>query len=198
MICGHNANCEERTASVNNIPRDQHNSSHHTEPNLIIMLLFIQNISKFLTSLPHRRLSSKLWAISRHGFRIKQIFFSGRYSSIEQYVLRILAFRLLSFSQKLGQPFRFRIALNAIFSSSLLNKQLGDRAWNRGWWMVCMVCCQGSLISNQYNRIDGIFLGSHFPNLVNCSLLWRLLAGGFEPIRTVKYFEWILKRNYLA
>ena len=90
MICRHYANCEERTASVNNILRDQHNSPHHTEPNLIIMLSFIHNISKFLTSLPHRRLSSKLWAISRHGFRIKQIFFSGRYSSIEQYVLLIL------------------------------------------------------------------------------------------------------------
>ena len=124
MICRHYANWEERTVSVNNILRDQHNSSHRTEPNLIIVLSLIQNISKFLTSLPHCRLSSKLWAISRHGFRIKQIFFSGRYSSIEQHVLRILAFRPFSFSQKFGQPFRFRIALNAIFSSSLFNKQL--------------------------------------------------------------------------
>ena len=113
MICRHYANWEERTASVHNIFRDQHNFSHHTEPNLVIVL-----------SLPHRRLSSKLWANSQHGFRIKQIFFSGRYSSIEQYVLRILAFRTFSFSQKFGQPFRFQIALNAIFSSSLLNKQL--------------------------------------------------------------------------
>ena len=167
MICRHYANCEERTASVNNILRDPHNSSYHTEPNLIIMLLFIQNISKFLTSLPHRRLPSKLQAISRHGFRIKQIFFSGRYSSIEQYVLRILPFRPFRFSQKFGQPFRFRIALNAIFSSSLLNNQLGGRAQ-----LVCMVGYPRSLISNQmYNRIDGILLGSHLPNLVNCSWL---------------------------
>ena len=116
MICGHYANWQERTASVHDILRDQHNSSHNTEPNLIIVLSFIQNIPKFQ--------QTYLTAIFGHGFRIKQIFFSGRYSCIEQYVLRILAFRTFSFSQKFGQPFRFRIALNAIFSSSLLNKQL--------------------------------------------------------------------------
>ena len=183
---------------MNNILRDQHNSSHHTEPNLIIVLSLIQNISKFLTSLPHCRLSSKLWAVSRHGFRIKQIFFSGRYSSIEQHVLRILAFRPFSFSQKFGQPFRFRIALNAIFSSSLFNKQLGGRAWNRCWWMVWMVCCPGSLISSEiHNRIDGILLGSHLPNLVNCSWLWRLLAGGFQAIRNGEIFWTNFKKKYI-
>ena len=34
----------------------------------IIALSFIQNISNLLTSLPSRRLSSKLWPIPRHGF----------------------------------------------------------------------------------------------------------------------------------
>ena len=34
----------------------------------IIALSFIRNISKLLTSLPSRRLSSKLWPIPRHGF----------------------------------------------------------------------------------------------------------------------------------
>ena len=40
------------------------------KPNSIIVLLFIQNISNFLTSLPPRRLSSKLWLIFQDVFRI--------------------------------------------------------------------------------------------------------------------------------
>ena len=34
------------------------------------VLLFIQKISELLTCLPHRRLSSKTWPSSWHGFRI--------------------------------------------------------------------------------------------------------------------------------
>ena len=44
--------------------QDQHNFSRHT--NSIIVWIFIQNISKFLTCLPPRRPFSKLWSISRH------------------------------------------------------------------------------------------------------------------------------------
>ena len=44
-------------AEVNNILRDLHNSSHHTKVEFNNCLLFIQNISKFLTSLPPRRLT---------------------------------------------------------------------------------------------------------------------------------------------
>ena len=44
-------------AEVNNILRDLHNSSHHTKVEFNYCLLFIQNISKFLTSLPPHRLS---------------------------------------------------------------------------------------------------------------------------------------------
>ena len=40
------------------------------KPNSTIVLLFIKNISKFFTSLPPRRRSSKLWPVSRHGLRI--------------------------------------------------------------------------------------------------------------------------------
>ena len=47
------------------------------QPNSITVLLFIQNISKFLTRLPPGRLSSKLWSILRHGFRILKDVFSG-------------------------------------------------------------------------------------------------------------------------
>ena len=37
---------------------------------ILRQLLLIQNICQFLTCLPPRRLFSKLWPISRHGFRI--------------------------------------------------------------------------------------------------------------------------------
>ena len=40
------------------------------KPNSLSVLLFVQNISKLLTRLPPRRLSSILWPIFRHGFRI--------------------------------------------------------------------------------------------------------------------------------
>lgn len=40
------------------------------KPNSLSVLLFVQNISKLLTRLPPRRLSSILWSIFRHGFRI--------------------------------------------------------------------------------------------------------------------------------
>ena len=63
----------------------------------------------------------------------------------------------------------FRIAVNTIFFGSLVNKQLGRRAWKRGW---SMVFCPNSLVFNQiyrrltfvhgqiYHRIDGISLSS--------------------------------------
>ena len=44
----------------------------------VIVLLFIQSISKFLTILPSRRLSFKLCPISLHGFRIKTDVFPWR------------------------------------------------------------------------------------------------------------------------
>ena len=49
------------------------------KPNAIIILLFIQNIFKFLTSLPPRRLSSKLWLVFGTVSGYKQRFLSCRY-----------------------------------------------------------------------------------------------------------------------
>ena len=43
--------------------------------NLIVVSSFVQNSPKFLRSFSCRRLSN-LWPISRHGFRIKTMFFS--------------------------------------------------------------------------------------------------------------------------
>lgn len=40
------------------------------KPNSLSVLLFVQNISKLLTRLPPGRLSSILWPIFWHGFRI--------------------------------------------------------------------------------------------------------------------------------
>ena len=51
------------------INRDLHSYLHHKKADIIVSL-FIQNISKFLTHLTPRRLSIKLWPISRHGFRV--------------------------------------------------------------------------------------------------------------------------------
>ena len=77
------------------------------QPNSMV-LLFIQNISQFLTRLPPRRPSSKLWPISRHGFRIQTDVVSRRYSS------------------------KSRIAVNAIFlahfcPSSFISNQIYHR-----------------------------------------------------------------------
>ena len=44
------------------------------KPNPKIVLLLIQNISKFWTRLPPRRLSSNLWPISRDGFKSRCFF----------------------------------------------------------------------------------------------------------------------------
>ena len=46
------------------------NSSHHSKAEFSNCLLFIQSIFKLLKSLLSRRLFSKLWPISLHGFRI--------------------------------------------------------------------------------------------------------------------------------
>ena len=54
------------------------------KPNEIIVLLFMQNISAFLSTslLPLRRLSSKLLPVSRNGFRILTMLnLALRYSS---------------------------------------------------------------------------------------------------------------------
>lgn len=40
------------------------------KPNSMIVVIFFQNISKVLTCLPPRGLSSRLWPIYRHGFRM--------------------------------------------------------------------------------------------------------------------------------
>ena len=45
------------------------NSSHPTKAKFTIVLLIIQNVSKFWTRLPPCRLFSNLWPISRHGFK---------------------------------------------------------------------------------------------------------------------------------
>ena len=62
-------------AQVDNILRDQHNSSHHTKAEFNNCLLFIQNIFKFLISLPSGRLSSKLWPSAQFQNNYKHRYF---------------------------------------------------------------------------------------------------------------------------
>ena len=89
---------------------------HNTRKlNSIIVLLFIQNILKFLTSLSPRRLSSNLWPILWLSFRKETQFFLAdtpqKVDKIHSFVVKIKLFRLW-------------IAVNAVFFSSLVNKQL--------------------------------------------------------------------------
>ena len=85
------------------------------KPNSIIISLFIQNILKFLTSLSPRRLSSNLWSILWLSFRKETQFFLAdtpkKVDKIHSVVVKIKLFRLW-------------IAVNAVFFSSLVNKQL--------------------------------------------------------------------------
>ena len=78
-------------AQVDNIVRDQHNSSHHMKAEFNNCLLFIQNTFKFLTSLPAGRLSSKLWPLAQFqnintGIFL-QILLKKWIASTERYVL---------------------------------------------------------------------------------------------------------------
>ena len=116
-------------AELDNMLRGLHNFSHHTKaefnncllviqniskfltclppevyiifhiirkPNSIIVLLFIQNISKFLTCLPP--CSARFQ--DTNGYFILRLLLKKYITSIEQYVLCILAFVPFSISQK--------------------------------------------------------------------------------------------------
>ena len=75
---GHKELCRSRRMlSINNICSVLHITR---QPNSVIVLLFIENISKFLTS---SWLSSKHLLVSQHSFRLwnEQMFFPCRYSS---------------------------------------------------------------------------------------------------------------------
>ena len=120
---------------VNNILRDLHNSSHHTKVEFNNCLLFIQNISKFLTSLPPRRLTvSGYKKILNLADTLQQV------DKIHRATCFAYSF-ISSIQSKAGvQLFRLRKAVKAIFLVHF---------------------CPGSLISNQiYHRIDSILLTS--------------------------------------
>ena len=85
------------------------------KPNSTIVLLLIQNFSKFLTSLPSRRLSYKTVAYFSARFHWTDVFFFlmillNKYiTSFEPYILRFLAFL----------PFRQMVRSSAISSSDI-------------------------------------------------------------------------------
>ena len=84
---------------VDNIFRDQRNSSRHKSAEFNNCFMFITNVSKFLRRLSPRRHSSKLLLIFLA--RFQDIFSKTQITSMEQYVLRFLLF--LPFSlQKLS------------------------------------------------------------------------------------------------
>ena len=105
------------------ILRDLQNFHPIRKPNLVINLLFILSISKFLTSLPSRRLSLKLWLISRHGFKIEKKKFT--FADTPQKVDNILRAICFAYSCIFSiQLFCLRTAVNAIFFFSSLNKRV--------------------------------------------------------------------------
>ena len=82
--------------------------------------------------------------------------------------------------------------MNAIFVSSLVNKQLCGRSWKRGW---SMVYCPWSLVSSQtyypatsfpikytiqQPRFQSNITCTHLPSMVRARWLWRIIR---EPIR---------------
>ena len=95
-------------------------------------------------------------------------------------VLGILSFLPFSFSQKFS--YFVSDSREYHFFSSLVNKQLGHRAWKRGW---SMVFCPSSLVFNQIYHdpftsfpikytIESLVYCSHLPNLVSVGWFWRL------------------------
>ena len=140
-------------------------------------------------SLYPRRLSSKVWPIPRYGFKIQTFFFlqillKKYITSIEQYVLRTLAF--LSFRLFFPKSLVRNLAISSLdsrernFLSSLVNKRLGGRTLKRGWSMVYSPsasfpgkCIHRSTSFPFQYTIDC----SHLPNLVNSGWLWRISRG---------------------
>ena len=95
-------------------------------------------------------------------------------------VLGILSFLPFSFSQKFS--YFVSDSREYHFFSSLVNKQLGNRAWKRGW---SMVFCPSSLVFNQIYHdpftsfpikytIESKVYCSHLPKLVSVGWFWRL------------------------
>ena len=102
----------------NRILHDLHNASYPTQPHSVIVFL------------PPCRLSSKLWPISQYGFRIyrnrSRFYFAGNPQKVDNNHRAIYfaysGIPSIQFNSEI-QPFRLRIAVNAIFLSSLLPRQ---------------------------------------------------------------------------
>ena len=113
-------------------------------PNSIIVLLFIQKISKILAYILEDfllRFCLFLGTVSRFKhFFFLQILLKKYITSIEQYVLRTLAF--LSFRFFFPKSLVRILAISSLdsrernFLSPLVNKRLGGRTLKRGWSMV--------------------------------------------------------------
>ena len=102
-------------------------------------LSLIQKFLKFLTSLPPRRLSVKLWPIFTQ-FQDRKSVYITSIEVVKQYVLRIFAFiPLRAFSSGI-QLFRLQIATWTPSFRFLGNEHLGRRALKQSWSMVYCPC----------------------------------------------------------
>ena len=155
-----------------NILLDFHKSSHPSKTEFNNCFIIHSKYFEVLPSLPPRRLFSKLWPISRVRFRDScQILSKNSYHRLSDLFCVFLHFFSSVFVKKI-EPFLSRIAVKAIFfSSPLVNKQLGDRAWSityfedksntstlSNWWYISPYTYQPWYISPY-----------HLPNIVNTS-----------------------------
>ena len=162
-------------AEVNNILRDLHNSSHHTKVEFNNCLLFIQNISKFLTSLPPRRLTFS-------GYK-KILNLADTLQKVDKiYRVRRFAYSCIisiQFQPEI-QLFCLRIALNFILFQFIVAQAASfPRIYHR---------LTSFLMPEMCLRTDDILLttsskyGKHKLDMKN-------QPGDWSPSETAKYFE---------
>ena len=155
--------------------------------NSIIVLLFIQKISKILAYILEDFLSRFglfLGTVSRCKHFFLHLLLKKYITSIEQYVLHTLAF--LSFKFFFPKSLVRNLAISSLdsrernFFLSLVNKRLGGRSLKRDWSMVYSPsasfpgkCIHRSTSFPFHYTIDC----SHLPNLVNAGWFWRISRG---------------------
>ena len=157
-------------------------------PNSIIVLLFIQKISKILAYILEDfllRFCLFLGTVSRFKhFFFLQILLKKYITSIEQYVLRTLPF--LSFRFFFPKSLVRILAISSLdsrernFLSPLVNKRLGGRTLKRDWSMVYSPSASfpGKYIHRSTSSPFQYTIDcSHLPNLVNAGWLSRISWG---------------------
>ena len=156
------------------------------QANSIIVLLFIQNISQFLTSLPPRRLSPKLWPILNTVSGYKQMFFflrmySSKSTNIHRAnVLRILAFPPFTFGQKFCFSFALGQSCTLFIQFTLAKRPMQPRFQDN-------IPSINFVSKSIFHRIDGILI--EFPKFGQRRLVMKNQQEALSQSERAKYFE---------